>query len=623
MSGHGETAELNNIPNDCSIFLPTKIQKFFESDDCSKLFEEISLQMEQDPEMQYDKYLERCLSHKRIYWEWECQCVQFIFMLMAAQNDHTHLYTKTLSIERLKEAMKYLQRKFSACRDLEFHAELLDSKDAINERLIWHQFGDRDTFFPDLHQCDDDDLNIMVSYVEYECPKQISKDLPMLELKYLYSDIKMQAFAKWIWNCMMDNTCGLRAFDIFTTCYLKTFILPRACVYYIFSKSEGLKLLFANLIGKPIEKRNIYSVLITVKFLQFVIKNFPKICNLIFHGKHKLYKQLFLFWKNYMKFYWKQKQNMQSSDKMFALKLMLDKMNIVPLVVHTMTGWPDHDNGSLNGTINFCMINNKCLIYEWILDLIAGILTNTIEESKWYWIGGENEMNIMRYLLSNSNCQFLFNWLIEQYRANQKHYRESQVRQYIEYYDQYFWTMKSNHAWENLDDDIEEEEKCEFQSSMLDYGKIEFSLSSICTIRDTIGRYYEKNKDKLLAGYSGNLCKTPRELFTQWRLYKTLLLLKRKDKNIGNSAMIYYHIINKVVKNNYYFQETYPLKESYKGVLSTRINCGLDCCGNTKADVKMYTCKGCYFVRYCSRNCQKKDWNKYHRTICKTLVVFA
>jgi hypothetical protein len=42
-----------------------------------------------------------------------------------------------------------------------------------------------------------------------------------------------------------------------------------------------------------------------------------------------------------------------------------------------------------------------------------------------------------------------------------------------------------------------------------------------------------------------------------------------------------------------------------------------DACGATGVGLpKMLTCGGCQCFRYCSRNCQKKDWKNSHRLIC-------
>ena len=41
-------------------------------------------------------------------------------------------------------------------------------------------------------------------------------------------------------------------------------------------------------------------------------------------------------------------------------------------------------------------------------------------------------------------------------------------------------------------------------------------------------------------------------------------------------------------------------------------------CGHYRLN-KIYKCKQCKQVFYCSKSCQKKDWNKYHRNICISL----
>ena len=51
------------------------------------------------------------------------------------------------------------------------------------------------------------------------------------------------------------------------------------------------------------------------------------------------------------------------------------------------------------------------------------------------------------------------------------------------------------------------------------------------------------------------------------------------------------------------------------------MKCGNIKCDRIRKDVnKMYKCKGCCLVRYCSKRCQKIDWNAYnHKTCCKQL----
>ena len=48
--------------------------------------------------------------------------------------------------------------------------------------------------------------------------------------------------------------------------------------------------------------------------------------------------------------------------------------------------------------------------------------------------------------------------------------------------------------------------------------------------------------------------------------------------------------------------------------------CGNIKCNNKRIDVRLYKCKRCKIIRYCSKHCQKVDWNRFgHKRDCGQL----
>ena len=83
------------------------------------------------------------------------------------------------------------------------------------------------------------------------------------------------------------------------------------------------------------------------------------------------------------------------------------------------------------------------------------------------------------------------------------------------------------------------------------------------------------------------------------------------------SCCEYISFINKY-KNIVFDTEDNKIKSSYK---KYKVCAYLKCSKlkTKKNKIKMKICKGCMLVYYCSRKCQKHDWNLKHRTLCQKL----
>ena len=204
------------------------------------------------------------------------------------------------------------------------------------------------------------------------------------------------------------------------------------------------------------------------------------------------------------------------------------------------------------------------------------------------------------------------------------YYQESNIGPHIEWFDRYFYNLKWDEYIFCDEDDPEEDQKMDFQRTLIKYAQIEMHVRNICIIREMIGRYYEQNKAKLSKKHA-NICTNPRELFTRYKLYRTMVSIKKKERNIGNSELVYFRVIRTIIENwsGCSDGDIDEIKKMSKGILSSRTQCESDLCHKTKRDGKMYICKGCFYVTYCCRKCQKRDWNQYHRHICEKLRVLS
>eukprot|EP01084_Bolivina_argentea_P307496 531509_1 len=320
-------------------------------------------------------------------------------------------------------------------------------------------------------------------------------------------------------------------------CYCQTMSIPQYYMYKVFILTNGLKLLFKHLMTKSLENYNLYSLLFTARFLNLIIVSYPNMSKYIFSEESKLYKMLFSFWRKYMRFYWKIKQ---SKTEMEAFSR---SFSVLPMIVTSVKPFDlcfDHPLHVQNTSIDIFILNNKYLLLEFIMDLIANILTTTIAQSKLYWIKGHNTENIIKYLLSKTNCNFLFNWFIEQYKMNINYYKESNAKDWIEHFDDYF--ISHDYDSDNTDF-LCGSEYGDYRNSYAKFEQLEFNIDNICRIREIIVYYYRKKNFNINNKQCG-----VRELFSRYRLHRALLLLRIKD--MGKSRYIYEKLLDNAFHYN-------------------------------------------------------------------------
>ena len=344
--------------------------------------------------------------YQNVYWICSHDCVQLLITIISDGNKANNI--DCFNLHYIQKIIEKAQNE-GQYNGYKINVELLSTKKQFDKIMIW----DQDQGYPVTCLEDECICNVIHKYSDslWQCPLNEVIGKPLFQLCNLCT-MSQHKLSKLIWNLMIDNiNKGTYSFEfIYFTCYFQTFFIDEYVVHLIFSKSNGLKALFENLLSKSIANRNIYSLILVSRFLNFIISNVPRISRYIFHGKSQLYKKLFIFWKRYMQFYWNRKQQFKSKSSFAKLKTLIDKTTILPLIVYTVEHQFNHE-------INLYLIRNKYFLYEWLLDLIAGILTKTIEQSRYYWLNGPKEMKIMRYLLRKKNCQFFAEWLIKQYQT--------------------------------------------------------------------------------------------------------------------------------------------------------------------------------------------------------------
>eukprot|EP01083_Nonionella_stella_P146345 460152_1 len=99
-----------------------------------------------------------------------------------------------------------------------------------------------------------------------------------------------------------------------------------------------------------------------------------------------------------------------------------------------------------------------------------------------------------------------------------------------------------------------------------------------------------------------------------WLSVEPYLMIRRQNR------CFYVHYVswkcNNVKCNITYFEHVYGYR--YDELLDYRNKYAI-IDKRLKTNKKWYLCKGCRFVSYCSRQCQKYDWNKAHRESCHKL----
>eukprot|EP01083_Nonionella_stella_P146344 460149_1 len=99
-----------------------------------------------------------------------------------------------------------------------------------------------------------------------------------------------------------------------------------------------------------------------------------------------------------------------------------------------------------------------------------------------------------------------------------------------------------------------------------------------------------------------------------WLMVDPYRMLRRQNR------CFYIHYVswkcNNVKCNITYFEHVYGYR--YDELLDHRNKYGI-VDKRLKTNNKWYLCKGCRLVSYCSRQCQKYDWNKAHRQSCQKL----
>merc|ERR1712228_890821 len=140
-------------------------------------------------------------------------------------------------------------------------------------------------------------------------------------------------------------------------------------------------------------------------------------------------------------------------------------------------------------------------------------------------------------------------------------------------------------------------------------GALEFNVRNLMNIRHAISHYCKMKK--ILKNTN------VRQLFTKYRLREHILF---DDGTVSEekSNVIYWKLLRCKMESCNIEYNTNQKRKWYKDWLKKDMLCASGYCLKNKKDHKMYRCKRCQFVKYCSKKCQKLDWI-HHKLVCKTL----
>eukprot|EP01083_Nonionella_stella_P015632 43761_1 len=374
-------------------------------------------------------------------------------------------------------------------------------------------------------------------------------------------------------------------------CYSKTAHLCSKCVLKYVQRSDGLNQMFGfiqqfinTLAQSDITKivKEIYGVIAVIRMLSNLLL-YPLVIRYMF-SVSTFYRKLFRFWMALTRFIWNFK-----STKHKLEHIPLDQHLIDMIIVMIKASKFDTVDES---AVTLIAINNDSIhLFELLLDLMVHILNDFIYVSTRYW-----RKRHFKYVLKHARIVlFLVDWFKNEFEA--KHHQFSQANLKKQYHIRGLKQYCNGNMVESV--------RIAFEKGLLNaFQTISCDSEYILKLRQVIAWYIAK--------------KTNVNNLNAWNV----LPVNRLNGSSGKAQQLFW----KAVHLQYKCEIATMDINAYQKMKITFVGRYKKCqhCETIKQDTdQWYVCNGCRFVFYCSRRCQKVDWNQNnHRRLCNVLRTY-
>ena len=379
-------------------------------------------------------------------------------------------------------------------------------------------------------------------------------------------------------SCLTQLCCYSKRVNLCSGCNLSFIVSTNGmCTFF---KTIGIITKLLALMDHKKIIPTIYGLIMIVRILSNFI-SYPLIMRYIFSFPI-FYRKLYKFWMNLNFYIWNFKKN---KHKLKHLKLDKDLVAMIITNLKSFQFGPiDHDEMQIFA-INTNRNNNNYLLVTFLFDLISHLLNDFIHYSSKYWNNQHFE-----YLLHSLDINiFIKIWFVHEFDINYNKFTYSYLTK----------NCNMRYLKQYLNGNLINKNRSIFENQLLlAYKTILYDSKYIMEIwRLTAYRY---GKCMFRGGIANGITNLNKGNVKAKRIFLEGLRLQLQNFTELHECMT-----------------SSPFARKFKKCKQ---------CGKKKENKnhKFYICKRCKFVMYCSRKCQKIDWNKSnHRNLCSKLRIYS
>eukprot|EP01084_Bolivina_argentea_P047088 86746_1 len=406
-------------------------------------------------------------------------------------------------------------------------------------------------------------------------------------------DLSSDQFIHILWLFLTNKFTDVNQKNLFSYVigYSQSAGFCKRCAFRFFIQTQGLKL-FVDLFEKKIKyfmrDQNILYLLCIIRILNHLLPWNIFMRHLF--QKPVFYKKLFNFWSAFSRFY--RDYNLYERNPKLSVHISLQRL------VFDIQFFEDDYPQNCSLTV-FVLRKSKVLL-EYILNEMSYFLHAIMHQTTLFW-----KHSVFEYILQNKHInRIVYHWTD-------------------------FYKNSFDYLYSNLPDHFEQFTTVnEYYTFGRDFTEKYLWLNScIHPIQKRLVYYdYRYNKSKkafILSTKYDEEC----EMLKCWQSETMKRDFPTYEINPAFNIYLFEKMGPKYHNSKVYWQELkYYWNEyiNHKKQAYRNIECQYYGCRKHKRFCdKFYQCSQCKFAKYCSRKCQKRDWNlEKHRLVCSVLKTF-